>query len=187
MAIVVALLLWLLLYRTGLGKAIRAAVNDRELLTLSGRNVRWLFTIVFVIGGFFAGLAGAAMAPLTGASLGLGIEIIVKAFVVVVIGGLGSLPGALFGALYYFGAQFFLPPLYTLLATGLGMVVLLMIVPGGLGQIAYGWRDGLLRWIANRRGVMVPSLLADARVEESVLLPGAPGEKEPATVSGGSE
>jgi hypothetical protein len=104
----------------------------------------------------------------------------------VVIGGLGSIPGALLGAAYFYGVQFFLPPLYSLLATGLGMVILLMIVPGGLGQVAYGWRDGLLRWIANRHGVVVPSLLADARVEESALLPGAPREKTPASISGGS-
>jgi hypothetical protein len=66
------------------------------------------------------------------------------------------------------------------------MVVLLMVVPGGLGQVAYGWRDGLLRWFAKRRGLVVPSLVADVRVEESILLPGTRRTKESETVPAGT-
>jgi branched-chain amino acid transport system permease protein len=93
MAIVVAVGLWVLLYRTDLGRMIRAAVSDPELLALSGVNVRMLFTGVFMLAAFLAGLAGGissfegSVSPTDG-------DIIIRAFVVVVIGGLGSISGA---------------------------------------------------------------------------------------------
>jgi branched-chain amino acid transport system permease protein len=99
LAAVVAVVLWLILYRTELGRTIRAAVTDPELLALSGVNVRWLFTGVFAIGAFFAGLAGAAVASQGAVSLGMDIDIIVRAFIIVVIGGVGSLAGALLGSM----------------------------------------------------------------------------------------
>ena len=94
LAVAVAIILWGIVYRTGLGRMIRAAVSDSELLGLSGVNVRLLFTGVFAIGCFFAGLAGS-VATLYG-SIGpdMGVDAIIKAFVVIVIGGLGSLAGA---------------------------------------------------------------------------------------------
>ena len=93
MAIVVGIGLWALLYRTHLGRMIRAAVSDPELLALSGVNVRILFTGVFVMAAFLAGFAGAvssfegSVSPTDG-------DIIIRAFIVVVIGGLGSISGA---------------------------------------------------------------------------------------------
>jgi branched-subunit amino acid ABC-type transport system permease component len=99
LAAAVAVALWLILYRTELGRTIRAAVSDPELLALSGVNVRWLFTGVFAIGAFFAGLAGAAVASQGAVSLGMDIDIIVRAFIIVVIGGVGSLAGALVGSM----------------------------------------------------------------------------------------
>ena len=93
MAIVVAVGLWALLYRTDLGRMIRAAVSDPELLALSGVNVRMLFTGVFMLAAFLAGIAGSvssfegSVSPTDG-------DIIIRAFVVVVIGGLGSISGA---------------------------------------------------------------------------------------------
>jgi branched-subunit amino acid ABC-type transport system permease component len=98
MAIVVALVLWAMLYRTGLGRTIRAAVSDPVLLGLSGVNVRALFTIVFVIAAFFAGLAGALTTLQGSVGPGLAVDTIIRAFVVVVIGGLGSLSGAFIAA-----------------------------------------------------------------------------------------
>jgi branched-chain amino acid transport system permease protein len=98
MAIVVALVLWAMLYRTGLGRTIRAAVSDPVLLGLSGVNVRALFTTVFVIAAFFAGLAGALTTLQGSVGPGLAVDTIIRAFVVVVIGGLGSLSGALIAA-----------------------------------------------------------------------------------------
>jgi branched-subunit amino acid ABC-type transport system permease component len=91
--------LWYLLYGTGIGATIRAAVSDANLLSLCGRNVRLLYTGVFALGAFFAGLAGAAVASQGAVATGMDIEVIIRAFVIVVIGGLGSLTGALVGSL----------------------------------------------------------------------------------------
>jgi branched-subunit amino acid ABC-type transport system permease component len=131
----VAVALWAMLYRTGLGRMVRAAVSDPELLALSGINVRWLFTGVFAIGCFFAGLAGAAVAPLGSVGLGIDIAVILKAFVIVVIGGLGSVSGALVGAILVgvadsFGILWF--PETSLAIVFAVLVVVLMLRPQGL-------------------------------------------------------
>lgn len=97
-AIGVAILLWALLYKTGLGRMIRAAVADPELLGLSGVNVRWLFTGVFALGCFFAGIAGCLVTLQGAIGPELGVGAIIRAFVVIVIGGLGSLSGAFIAA-----------------------------------------------------------------------------------------
>ena len=67
-------------------------------------------------------------------------------------------------------AQHFLPAQFQLLVTGIGVLVLLLFFPGGLGQILYTVRDNYLRWVAARRGLVVPSLVADKRVEEEIDL-----------------
>ena len=76
----------------------------------------------------------------------------------VVIGGLGSIPGALLGATYVRGVDYFLPAQWQFLATGAGLLLVLMILPGGLGAVLYDIRDWLLRKVAKRRGLVVPSL-----------------------------
>jgi len=68
------------------------------------------------------------------------------------------------GAIYVRGTQYFLPAQYQLAVTGVGVLLLLMVFPGGLGQIVYSLRDSYLRFVANRRGIEVPSLVADRRV-----------------------
>ena len=90
-------------------------------------------------------------------------------FTMVVIGGLGSIPGAVLGAVYVYGVQYLLPSGWSIFATGAGIVVLLMFLPGGLGELVFRIRDGVLRRIAVRNDLLVPSLLADARVEEVPL------------------
>jgi branched-subunit amino acid ABC-type transport system permease component len=90
--------LWALLYRTGLGRMIRAAVSDPTLLGLSGVNVRRLFTTVFVIAAFLAGFAGSMTTLRGSVSPDLAVDTIIRAFVVVVVGGLGSLSGAFIAA-----------------------------------------------------------------------------------------
>jgi branched-subunit amino acid ABC-type transport system permease component len=99
MAVGVGILLWAILYRTGLGRMIRAAVSDPVLLGLSGVNVRLLFTGVFVLAAFFAGLAGAMITMQGSVGTDLAVDSIIRAFVVVVIGGLGSLGGAFIAAM----------------------------------------------------------------------------------------
>jgi branched-chain amino acid transport system permease protein len=95
----VLLLVWLLLTRTRWGTLIRAATQDREMLGALGVNQAWLFTGVFALGAFLAGLGGALQIPRQPASLTLDLGIIGDVFVVVVVGGMGSLPGAYLAAL----------------------------------------------------------------------------------------
>ena len=85
-------------------------------------------------------------------------------FAMVVVGGLGSIGGAVLGAIYVYGAQYFLPAEWGFLSTGVGMLLVLLLMPGGLGAALGDARDGALRWYARRRGIRVPSLLADTRV-----------------------
>lgn len=95
----VLLALWLLLTRTRWGTLIRAATQDREMLDALGVNQAWLFTGVFALGAFLAGLGGAIQIPRQPASLMLDLSVIGDAFVVVVVGGMGSVPGAYLAAL----------------------------------------------------------------------------------------
>lgn len=92
-------LLWWLLNRTRWGTLIRAATQDREMLAALGTNQRWLFTSAFALGCALAGLGGALQSPRVPANLALDIEILGSVFVVVVVGGLGSIPGAFLAAL----------------------------------------------------------------------------------------
>jgi branched-chain amino acid transport system permease protein len=92
-------LLWFVLSRTRFGVLIRAATQDREMVGALGVNQAWLFTAVFGLGAFLAALGGALQAPREPANLGLDLVAIGEAFVVVVVGGMGSIPGAFLAAL----------------------------------------------------------------------------------------
>ena len=92
-------LLWLLLNRTRWGTLIRAATQDREMAGALGINQSWLFTGVFALGCFLAGLGGALQGPRIPATLALDLETIGNAFVVVVVGGMGSIGGAFLASL----------------------------------------------------------------------------------------
>ena len=92
-------LLWLLLTRTRWGTLVRAATQDREMVSALGVNQAWLFTAVFALGTMLAGLGGALQLPREPANLGLDLQTIGDAFVVVVVGGMGSIPGAYVAAL----------------------------------------------------------------------------------------
>ncbi|WDZ94189.1 ABC transporter permease [Herbaspirillum sp. WKF16] len=92
-------LLWLLTNRTRWGTLIRAATQDREMLGALGVNQAWLFTGVFALGCFLAGLGGALQGPRMPANLALDLDVISNAFVVVVVGGMGSIGGAFAAAL----------------------------------------------------------------------------------------
>lgn len=119
----------------------------------------------FAASGFMAAFAGVLFVHHQN---GLGTaaflpEESLKVFSMVVIGGLGSLPGALLGAFYVRGAQYFLPSDWQFLATGVGLLVVLLILPGGIGAALADVRDAYLRWVARRRDLLVPSLVADRR------------------------
>jgi branched-subunit amino acid ABC-type transport system permease component len=95
----IAVLLWLIMHRTRWGRIIRAAALDREMLGSLGVNVNRLFTVVFFFGAWLAGLGGALVSPISAIVPGMDVEVVVDAFIVVVIGGLGSFWGTLLGAL----------------------------------------------------------------------------------------
>jgi branched-chain amino acid transport system permease protein len=98
-AAAIALAVYLLLYRTALGRNIRAAVSDPELLNVSGVNVSRLYTTVFVIGAVLAALGGALVAPSQAVGPTMDTDVLVLAFAISVIGGLGSILGSAVGAL----------------------------------------------------------------------------------------
>jgi branched-chain amino acid transport system permease protein len=128
-------LLWLLLRRTRFGVLLRAATEDREMVGALGVDQRTLFTGVFFLGAALAGLAGALQLPRESVNLHMDLAVIVEAFVVVVVGGLGSLPGAflaalLIGELHAFGILVF--PRITLVLMFLVMAVVLVVRPYGL-------------------------------------------------------
>ncbi len=131
----IALAFWLVLQRTRVGRYIRAAALDRETLGALGVNVDALYTGVFVLASFLGGLGGALISPMRATTPGMDTEIIVEAFVVVVIGGLGSFWGTFLGALIYgqvlsFGILFF--PRFSIFAVFALMAAVLIVRPWGL-------------------------------------------------------
>ena len=131
----VALALWYLITQTRVGVLVRAATQDREMVGALGVNQTWLFTGVFALGSALAGLGGALQLPKGGADLLMDFHILAPVFVVVVIGGMGSLPGAYLAAiiisvLNVFGVTYL--PQSTLVLMFVVMVVVLMIRPYGL-------------------------------------------------------
>ena len=97
--LLVALILYVMVSRTRLGMLIRAGASNRTMVEALGININKLFLIVFAIGATMSGFAGMLIAPITEASIGMGNEIIIIAFVVVIVGGIGSIKGAFFAAL----------------------------------------------------------------------------------------
>jgi len=156
---VVLLLLWLLLTRTRWGTLVRAATEDREMAGALGVNQAWLFTSVFALGSFLAGLGGAVQIPREPAALTMDLTILSDVFVVVVVGGMGSIPGAFLAAVLIgvikafcigignvslFGIDFSFSKL-TLVAEFIVMAVVLMFRPWGL----LGRQQGLPRGAAS--------------------------------------
>jgi branched-chain amino acid transport system permease protein len=131
----VAAALWLLLHKTRWGILIRAASNDRLILGALGVNTRWLYSSVFALGAALSGLGGALAAPALSVGPGLHVQVIIDAFVVVVIGGMGSVVGAmiaslLVGVINAFGVLAF--PDWSVVLTFALMAVILVFRPWGL-------------------------------------------------------
>ena len=97
--LVVALVLWLLITRTRVGMQVRAGASNRQMAMMMGANVGWLFTGLFGVGAALCAIAGGMLGPLLAVQVGMGESILILAFVVIVIGGIGSVRGALVGAL----------------------------------------------------------------------------------------
>jgi len=126
---------WAFLHKTRLGKTIRAAVGNREMVACLGKPLPWLFTAAFAAGVFVDGLAGAIAAPLGGIRLGMDFDIIILAFATVIVGGFGSLPGTalaafIIGEAYAFGIWFM--PAIALSLPFIIMAAVLIVRPWGL-------------------------------------------------------
>jgi branched-chain amino acid transport system permease protein len=133
--IVAAVVLWAAIYHTRFGVMLRATSQDRRMASALGLNVGMVYVVAFGIGCFMAGLGGAIVVPTQAAVLGMGVDALVIAFVVVVIGGLGSLKGALVGAIIVSfvrtaGIQFF--PEFELAVLYVIAAGVLLVRPTGL-------------------------------------------------------
>ncbi len=133
--VVVAVSLWQFLERTRLGLLIRATAQNAEMVEAVGVNVRWIRSGVFGLGCALAALGGVMAAPLVTAYLGMGLNVIIEAFVIVIIGGMGSFVGSAVGSLVVAGVQtfgnFYLPEL-ALAIIYLAMIAVLVLRPYGL-------------------------------------------------------
>ena len=153
--------------------------NDRAARSY-GVNPIGPYVTALVASGMLAGLAGGLTVTQAKGFFvvnefnlfaGLGV------FAMIVLGGLASISGAILGATYFIGIGYLVPAdaLWArFLATGIGLLVVLVLLPGGLGAAAGDGRDAGLRWVARRRGIRVPSLLADTLVDEPGVPAGAP-------------
>jgi branched-chain amino acid transport system permease protein len=123
----------------------------------------------FAFSGFLAAVAGVLLVhhqhviSQDVANNPFSAEASLRVFSIVVIGGMASVPGAILGAVYVFGMQYYMLPEWRFLATGIGLLFILLILPGGLGAGLAEARDGLLRVFARRHSILVPSLVADRR------------------------
>ena len=156
------------LRRTRAGRALIAVRDNESAAETFMLNATRLKLAAFVLSGAIAGFAGAIYVThqkgiFTGS---FNADASIQLFSMVVIGGLGSLPGAVLGAIYIGITRYLLPAGWSLLASGSGIILLLLFLPEGLGGLLYSTRDRLLRVVAARRHLVVPSLVADLRAAE---------------------
>ncbi|MEL6999490.1 MAG: branched-chain amino acid ABC transporter permease, partial [Pseudomonadota bacterium] len=134
-AIVVGLTVWAFLNRTRRGKVVLAVIHDREMSQTMGVNVDRVFMLAFGAGVFLAALGGALTAPMISVSPGIGVNVIIVAFAVIIIGGLGSIEGAAIGAVLVGvarAASVHLMPEIELFIIYFVMAVVLVFRPEGL-------------------------------------------------------
>ena len=155
--------------RSRTGRVLLALRENERAAQAFGVNILRAKLTAFAISGFLAAVGGCLLVELLGGFSPdtYAPEQSFVIFTAAVVGGLGSLLGAALGSLYLEGSQWWLPgPQWQTLASAFGVLLVLMIIPGGLGDVVFRVRDAGLRWIANRRGVIVPSLVADTRQPE---------------------
>ncbi len=131
----VAVGLWLFSNKTKMGIIARAAAVDREMVGAIGINVSWVFAFAFVLGCFLAGLGGALVAPTVSVTLGMDHDIIIEAFLIVTIGGLGNMWGAMAGSLIFgltqsYGVLFW--PQFSILFPYIAVAIVLIWRPQGM-------------------------------------------------------
>jgi len=132
---VIAIILWFIFNKTKFGKIARAAAVDKEMVSAVGINVNLIFSLTFVFGCLLAGLGGALIAPIVNISLGMDHSLIMEVFLIVIIGGLGNIWGALLGSLIFGITQSFgilIWPQFGIIFPYLAVVIVLLIRPRGL-------------------------------------------------------
>ncbi len=136
--VTIAVALWAVVYRTRWGTLVRAIAQDRDMSAALGVNETAIYTGVFAIAAWLAGTAGVLSSPLSGAALGSDLEAVINAFVVVVVGGLTSIPGALLAAILIGMVQSFgilvIPQFAMAFVFGLMALVLILRPHGLLGR-----------------------------------------------------
>jgi branched-chain amino acid transport system permease protein len=176
------------LRRSRTGRVLIAVRENARGAQAYGVNATVAKLTAFALSGFIAAFAGAVFVHHQ-QQLGISAYTVQQsreAFTMIVIGGLGSIPGAFLGAFVIKGISYFqsifpevIRPYLTFFTTGVGLLFVLLVVPGGFSQIFYNLRDRVLRAIADRRGIIVPSLVADMRAatpEEAAATVTAPDE-----------
>src|SRR5579883_1887911 len=135
MVAVLLLAFYVLLYRTRIGLVVRAGIEDATMVQLLGTNVQRMFLVVFSLGAMAAGIAGVIYAPLSSVILNMGEPFLVECFVVIVIGGLGSFPGAVVGGIVVgeiLSLTTLFNPAYAQAAIYAVMTLVLIVRPRGL-------------------------------------------------------
>jgi branched-chain amino acid transport system permease protein len=149
--------------RSRTGRVLLALRENERAVAAYGVSVVRAKLTAFALSGFLAAVAGVLLVHLQGNfTLGLFPEqdnLVV--FTAAVVGGLGSVLGAVLGSLFLKGGGWFLPQEWQLFTTAIGVLAVLLVLPGGVGGALFRGRDLYLRWVARRRSLIVPSLLAD--------------------------
>ena len=168
--------------------------NQRAAQAL-GANATSTRLAAFAISGAIAALAGALSAYQSQVDPGsFTMDSSLTAFLYAVVGGLTSLPGAVLGTIGFAAISYFGGVKLSVLASGVGVSIILLVFPGGLAQAAQQARDGALRWLAERHGLHVPSLVADSRAgsdapvgdtDDGVLRSAAENVEKVAALTGG--
>ncbi len=180
----VTILVTMGLRKSRAGRVLIAAENNDRAAQAASVDTTRVKLAGFAVAGIIAGVAGAlSIYLLTALNPGSFPAIdSITIFGYSVIGGLGSVTGVVIGVLFFkYLESITALGQYHLIIAGIALLWVLSVVPGGIGQVVYAGRDAVLRWIANRRGILVPSLVADKRVlgeaehaaDEESLLAGA--------------
>lgn len=155
--------------RSRTGRVLIALRENEQGTQAYGISVVRAKLTAFALSGFVAAFAGGLLVHHQQAfSLEtVGGDRSILMFTAAVVGGMGSMLGATLGAVYLEGGQYFLPEEFWLLSTSIGVMLVLLAAPGGLGGIVYRGRDLWLRWVATRHRIVSPSLLADTKELEA--------------------
>lgn len=167
--------------RSRVGRVLIALRDNESGVVAYGVNPTMAKLTAFAVSGFVAAVAGVVLVihQASFRSVTYGADESLTVFVATVIGGLGSLLGAVSGAVFQRGAQWLLPAPWSFLATGLGVLVVLLTMPDGLGGVIWRGRDELLRRIARRRGIEVLTLQRGADPDDAPPDPPAAPPVEP--------